>query len=199
MKLLLVAAGEKRPALEALLGTDFKLTFAADGPAALEALAAGGIEAVLVHLGLGEEPVLDLIVHARKRAPEEIPGVVVLAREADRRCIIELVRTGAYDVILEESMKPRELPHAVRNAAFDARSAAWLDRRQKERAKEVMVVGTGDAVDAIVLLLESAGLAVRQLERLPGPGEMKSLPRTLIVDLAKAGDGDALLKLLAPD
>lgn len=196
MKLLIVSSAAKHEALRSELSGDFELDWSDSVPAALERLAPEPPDAVLAHLELGETPVLDLLCELRRRPAERMPGVVVLAADIDHRGLVEVVRTGAYDVLLEGTLQPRELVHAVRNAAYFAQSAASLAKRREAKSREVLVVGEGDGVEAIVMLLEAAGLSVRHALRLPQAGPPVA-PRAILVDLSRAGDGEALLRLLA--
>jgi DNA-binding response OmpR family regulator len=197
MNLLVAAPEARRAQLERELAAEFAITWAATSAEAGRLIEELPVEAIVVHLDLGEEAALDAICRARKLPPDRMPGVVVVASDVGRRSLIELVRTGAYDVLVESAMKPRELPHAVRNASFDAKSAAWLEKRRAERAAEVVVVGAGDAAESLALLLESSGFTVRQCARMPGAGELKAAPRAVIVDFAAVGDGEALVRLLS--
>lgn len=97
-------------------------------------------------------------------------------------------------------MEPREIPHALRNAAFCAQANARLRTgRGAPHSREVLVIGEGDGVEAIVLLLEASGIGVRHLARMPGPGDATLNPHAIVVDIAAAGDGEALLRLLRPE
>jgi hypothetical protein len=121
---------------------------------------------------------------------------VLVAREIDTRSVVEVMRAGAIDVLLESSLQPREIPHALRNAVF---CAQLNSKRKLPPSQDVLVVGAGDTVEAIVLLLEASGLTVRHLTQLPRVSDAKVPPRAIVVDLAAAGDGEALLRLLKPD
>lgn len=196
MKVLLVATADKHDQLVKELSADFELEQVTSPDDAYQFLAREDAAALVIHLDLGEEPALDVISRVKKFEPERIPGIVVVARKPDNRCIIEVIRTGAYDILDEESMKSRDLPHAVRNAAYFAQSSAWLVKRRAARLQEVLVIGSGDGVEAIVILLQASGISVRQAARMPGPGDQKLVPRAIIVDLSAVGDGEALVKLL---
>jgi hypothetical protein len=47
-----------------------------------------------------------------------------------------------------------------------------------------------------VLLLEASGIGVHHLAQLPEAGDETKNPRAIIVDVAAASDGEALLRLL---
>jgi hypothetical protein len=59
----------------------------------------------------------------------------------------------------------------------------------------VLVVGAGDRVDAVVMLLQAAGVQVRKVSR-PSEGKAGQAPRTLLVDLASVTDPEQLVTLL---
>jgi DNA-binding NarL/FixJ family response regulator len=123
VKLLIVADDARQRELEDTLTEGFSSERSAAIEVALARAAQEPFDAALVHLDLGEDRVLDFICGLRRLGGERAPGVVVLARALDRRAIVELVRTGAFDVLLESEVQPRELAHALRNAAYFARSA----------------------------------------------------------------------------
>jgi len=157
-------------------------------------------DGLLLHFDIGSGPALDLIGQLKPGANGRLPGIVVVAREIATPSVVDLMRAGAIDVLLEASMKPREIPHALRNAAFCAQASARLhSRRSAPASTHVLVVGAGDAVEAIVLMLEASGLDVRHETRMPDPGGGKDSPRAIVVDLSVAGDGEALLRLLQPN
>lgn len=144
MRLLIVAGVEQQGGLASALGEDFEVARASDVAEALALSDRQPFDAALVHFDLGETSALDLICGLKRRLPERLPGIVVLAREIERRAVVELVRTGAYDVLVEAGLNAHELAHALRNAASHARSAASLDRRREARSKEMLVIGDGD-------------------------------------------------------
>ena len=194
MKILAVAEAGKQPALAAEFADDFTVTSAVDAPAALEILRQQSFDALLVDLGLGESKALDVLYGARKLGPDRQAGSVVIIQEIDLRSVIEVMRAGAFDVLVEGSLRRGELAHSMRNAVLHAQ----LSRRRQAQSKEVLVVGTGASADAVVLLLEAVGHTVRHVPRMPDAGDPKSNPRAIVVDLSAVGDGEALLKLLAP-
>lgn len=187
MKLLVVGDPAVPGELANGLVGSFEVARAADTLAAVALSGRDAFDAVLVHLDLGEAPALDLICALKRLPPERLPGVVVLARQIERRAIVELVRTGAYDVLVEAALHPHELAHALRNAATYARSAALLDRLRRARSKEVLVVGEGAGADSIATLLRSAGYSVQQADHLP-QDDVKLGPHAVVVDLAAVRD-----------
>jgi DNA-binding response OmpR family regulator len=194
MKLLIVAPDDKWRELADSLAAEFEIACAADPAHALLSAQERAPDAALVHLDLGVSVALDLICELRRGA-ERAPGIVVVGREFDRRATVELVRTGAYDVVPERPLHARELAHALRNAAYHARSAASLERRREARSKEVLVVGEGEGARSIVALLQAAGFSVRQSPHAPQAAG-KPGPRAIVVDLATFRDSEALIRLL---
>lgn len=201
MKVLIVAGADRQATLADAIGDDFQSERAADVPAALGLLADNEFDGLLLHFDIGAVAALELLSRLKRGANGRLPGIVVVAREIDTRSVVDVMRAGANDVLIEgSSLEPREIPHALRNAAFCAQAEARLrSRRGAPKSREVLVVGEGDGVEAIVLLLEASGMDVRHLTRLPDPGDATSNPHAIVVDIAAAGDGEALLRLLKPD
>lgn len=187
MKLLIVAGPAAQRELENALAGDFETAGVADSRAAIALSRRQAFDAVLVQFDLGEASALDLICDLKRLPRERVPGIIVLAREIGRREIVELVRTGAYDVLLEAALHPRELAHALRNAATFARSAALLERRRAERSREVLVVGEGAGADSIATLLRAAGFSVRQAGKQPAE-QAEAGTRVVVVELAAMRD-----------
>jgi hypothetical protein len=199
VNVLLVAREGEGAGVEAELAGDFTLARAADAAGALAMLGREPAEAVVLHFGIGEEAALD-VISGCKRLPAgaAAPGVVVVAASIAHRALVELVRTGAYDVLVEGALEPRELPHAVRNAAYYAKTSAWLAKRKppKTAPQEVWLIGSGDSAYAAAMLLEASGVAVRQFARAADAAATRPPSSVLVVDLAALGDGEALLRLL---
>lgn len=129
MKLLLVAREEELPTLAPHFATDFEVIPASDAGVALEHLRQQPMDALVVHLGIGESDALDLLYGARKlTAP---PGMVVVAEACELRLAVEVMRAGAYDVQLVSSLSPGRLAHSVRNATL----LTTLTRRRSDPAK----------------------------------------------------------------
>jgi DNA-binding NtrC family response regulator len=199
MKLLLFAGPASRPLLERHLAADFALEWVEDPARAVELLGREAVEGVVIHLDVGEEQALDVVSHCRRLAPERAPGLIAVARSPALRTVIELMRTGAYDVLVEEELKPRELPHAVRNAVYFAKSAAWLaTKKRAQAAGEVWVVGGGDAGEAAAMLLGADGTAVRRFATLEDALAAGGAARAVLLDLSAAADGAALARLIRP-
>jgi hypothetical protein len=198
VNVLLVAREGEAAVVAAELAGDFALERTADAAGALAMLGRRPAEAVVLHFGIGEEAALDVISGCKRLPAGTAPGIVVVAASVAHRALVELVRTGAYDVLIEGALEPRELPHAVRNAAYYAKTAAWLAKRKAPppSPQEVWLIGTGDQADAAAMLLEASGLAVRQFARAADAAAAPPPAGVLVVDLAALGDGEALLRLL---
>ncbi len=198
MKVLIVAGSDKLAQLADAITAEFEFERAIDVPGALELLANDDFDGLLVHLDIGAAAALNLFGQLKRGAKGQVPGIVVVAREVDTRSVVNLMRAGALDVLVEGSMEPREIPHALRNAAFCAQASARLSsNRSAPPSQEVLVVGTGDCAEAIVLLLAASGISVRHVAELSHVGG-QSIPRAIVLDLAAAGDGETLLRLLTP-
>lgn len=129
MKLLLVARAEDLPELALHFAADLEVVPVADAAAALELLGHQAMDAVVVHLGIGESEALDLLYGARKLTPP--PGMVVIAEVCELRTAVEVMRAGAYDVQLVSALTPGKLAHSVRNATL----LTQLNRRRSDPAK----------------------------------------------------------------
>lgn len=200
MRVLIVAGADRQAPLADAIAADFQCERAADVQAALGLLANNDFDGLLLHFDIGAAESLELLGRLKRGANGRLPGIVVVAREIDTRSVVDMMRAGAVDVLVEGSMEPREIPHALRNAAFCAQANARLRTgRGAPRSREVLVIGEGDGVEAIVLLLEASGIDIRHLTRMPEPGDATLNPHAIVVDIAAAGDGEALLRLLKPD
>jgi len=196
MKLLVAAATGYYGSITREIGDEFEILHAAGIEDAWQRLATGEIEALLVHRELGDAAVLQMLARLRTRDPSCWTAVLVVSSELELRFVIEVMRAGAYDVLLDAPINRRELVHGIRNAAVYAQAAQRLARSAAARSREVIVVGTGDAVEAIVLLLEATGRSVRHCPSLADASTLGAAGGTLLIDLASLGSGEDLLKLL---
>jgi DNA-binding response OmpR family regulator len=197
---LIVADADCQAALADAIAGDFESERAVDTRAALALLANNEFDGLLLHFDIGAAAALELLSRLKRGTNGRLPGIVVVAREIDTKSVVDVMRAGAVDVLIEDSMEPREIPHALRNAAFCAQAEGRLrSARSAPKSREVLVIGEGDGVESVVLLLEASGIAVRHLARMPESGDATSSPHAIVVDLAAAGDGEALLRLLKPD
>ena len=200
MRVLIVAGVDRQAPLADAIAADFQFERAVDVQAALGLLANTDFDGLLLHFDIGAAAALELLGRLKRGTNGRLPGIVVVAREIDTRSVVDIMRAGAIDVLVEGSMEPREIPHALRNAAFCAQANARLRTgRAAPKSREVLVIGEGDGVEAIVLLLEASGIGVRHLAKLPEAGDATKNPRAIVVDIAAAGDGEALLRLLQPE
>ena len=131
MKLLLVAGADQLPALAAQFAGDFETESATDAPAALAILSRSQVDALVVHLGIGDSQALDILYGARRQTPDRPPGMVVVAEACELRTVVEVMRAGAYDVQLAAELSPGKLAHSVRNATL----LTQLSRRRADPAK----------------------------------------------------------------
>ena len=131
VKLLLVAGANDLPALEAQLAGAFETESTTNAAAALAILGRQPFDALVVHLGIGESPALDVLYGARKQSPDRPPGMVVVADAFELRTVVEVMRAGTYDVQLAASLTPGILAHSVRNATL----LTQLSRRRSDPAK----------------------------------------------------------------
>ena len=131
MKLLLVAQASDLPALAAHFTGEFEQESATDAPTALAILARRQVDALVVHLGIGENPALDVLYGARKQSPDRAPGMVVVAQACELGTAVAVMRAGAYDVQLAETLTPGKLAHSLRNATL----ATQLSRRRADPPK----------------------------------------------------------------
>ncbi|MEX2150488.1 MAG: hypothetical protein WD793_09725 [Steroidobacteraceae bacterium] len=200
MRVLIVADADRQAPLADAIAADFECERAADVEAAIGLLANNDLDGLLLHFDIGAAAALELLGRLKSGSKGRLPGIVVVAREIDTQSVVNLMRAGAVDVLVEGSLEPREIPHALRNAAFCAQASARLRAgRGAPQSREVLVIGDGDGVEAIVLLLEASGIGVRHLTQLPAAGDATMNPRAIVVDVAAAGDGEALLRLLKPE
>jgi DNA-binding NtrC family response regulator len=197
VKVLIVAGADRQSPLADAIAADFQCEPAADVQAAFGLLGKNDFDGLLLHFDIGAAAALELLGGLKRGTNGRLPGIVVVAREIDTRSVVDIMRAGAVDVLVEGSMEPREIPHALRNAVFCAQANARLRTgRGAPKSREVLVIGEGDGVEAIVLLLEASGISVRHLAQLPDAGDATMNPRAIVVDVAAAGDGEALLRLL---
>jgi two-component sensor histidine kinase len=100
---------------------------------ALNFLARGGVDIVLLDLGLPDENGLETVRRVRKLAPE-VPLVVLTGRDDDA-AVAEAMLEGAQDYLVKGQIENRALPRALRYAIerFRLLSKAGLVNRELER------------------------------------------------------------------
>ncbi len=166
---------------------EFRVVVAPDVPAAMTALAAGGVGLVVMDYRLGSTSGLDL--HRKMKAAGFDVPVIMVTGSSDDATVVEAMRAGIRDFVVKTTDYLDYLPDAARgilNQAVavpervpdaqqqtciliveDDPSVAMLERRQLERAGyQVDVAGTAD--EAMERVRSSpVHLAVLDL-RLPG-------------------------------
>ena len=139
IKVLLIEdnPGDARLIVE-LLGagnvTDFALERVDRFQAALERLREGGVDVVLLDLGLPDSQGLDTFRRAQKGAPD-VP-IIVISGLADERIALEAVRSGAQDYLVKGRIEGPQLARAIRYAIERSQSETDL-RASEERFREL--------------------------------------------------------------
>lgn len=108
----------------------------ADG---LERLGHGGIDLVLLDLGLPDSTGLDTFVELYNRAPE-VPIIVLTALE-DETLALTALRDGAQDYLIKNELNPRALVRAIRYA---------IERKRGEEARSRLAAIVESSHDAII-------------------------------------------------
>jgi len=100
---------------------------------ALERLAQGGVDIVLLDLGLPDGEGMDTVRRVRKLAPE-VPLIVLTGRDDDA-AVEEAMREGAQDYLVKGQIETRALPRALRHAIerFRMQARAVLTNIELER------------------------------------------------------------------
>jgi DNA-binding NtrC family response regulator len=115
-----------------LSGEGYDVALAAEGGEAIEAIRAGGIDAVLLDLGLPHMDGLE-VLSAAQEVPDLPPIIVITARE-DMQSIIRAVQLGTYDYLV----KPLEIDRLklVVRRALESREASQTLEQFVSRASE---------------------------------------------------------------
>ena len=100
---------------------------------ALNYLAKGGVDIVLLDLGLPDGQGLEIVRRVRKLAPE-VPLIVLTGRDDDE-AVAEAMREGAQDYLVKGQIENRALPRALRHAIerFGLLTKAALTNVELER------------------------------------------------------------------
>ena len=100
---------------------------------ALNHLAKGGVDIVLLDLGLPDGDGLEIVRRVRKLAPQ-VPLVVLTGRDDDA-IVAEAMREGAQDYLVKGQIETRALPRALRHATerFSLLARADLTNVELER------------------------------------------------------------------
>ncbi len=112
-------------------GGTFDVEWAEQVSTGLARLAAGGIEVVLLDLGLPDADGLEAVVRLTSHVPR-VP-VVVLTGLADRVVAIEAVRLGAEDYLVKGEVDSEGVARAIRYAFERHRHAMLEEARRKEQ------------------------------------------------------------------
>jgi PAS domain S-box-containing protein len=102
--------------------------------AGLERLREGGVDVVLLDLGLPDSQGLDTFRRAQKGTPD-VP-IIVISGLADERMAVEAVRSGAQDYLVKGRIEGPKLARAIRYAIERKQSATEL-RESEERFREL--------------------------------------------------------------
>jgi len=93
-----------RRTLEKILSdAGYHVEGAADGPAALERLLAGGVDVCLLDLGLPGMSGMDILRKLREEESrlESFPAVIVISARDDMKTTVQAVQLGAYDYLVK--------------------------------------------------------------------------------------------------
>lgn len=157
-------AGFRASIIETLVGMNHETVEAADGAAALRALAGGGIDAILLDYKLGTEKGTDVLRAARERFGDAVPPVLVLTAYVDAQGTIEAMRLGAFDHV-EKPLGREQIADFLRKALAHPASdlpGPSLKPQQLVGVSPAMrevhkLVGRAAASDATVLISGETG------------------------------------------
>jgi len=102
-------------------------------------LSSGGIDLILLDLGLPDSDGLDTFLNVFNRAPD-VPIVVLTALE-DETTALTALREGAQDYLIKSEINPRTLIRAVRYA---------IERKRGEEARSRLAAIVESSHDAII-------------------------------------------------
>ena len=107
-------------------GTDFRVRYADWLSTGLKTLAEGGIDVVLLDLGLPDSKGLETLLNVRQQAPEV--AIVVLTSSDDERLASQALQQGAQDYLVKGYMQvyPNLLQRSMRYALERKRSEDHL-------------------------------------------------------------------------
>jgi DNA-binding response OmpR family regulator len=120
-----------RETLREATGTPFELECTERLSLGLERLTEGGIDVVLLDLGLPDSQGIDTLAKVRAEAPD-IP-VVVLTGLEDETLAVKAVQQGAQDYLGKGELDNRLLVRSIRYATERQR---WEKEREREKEKE---------------------------------------------------------------
>lgn len=116
-------SGFRESMAETLVGLGHEPVEASDGTSAIRALAAGGIDAVLLDYRLGTEKGTDILRQARERWGDELPPVLMLTAHVDASGTIDAMRLGAFDHV-EKPVGREQIAEFLRKAIVRSKAPA---------------------------------------------------------------------------
>ena len=157
-------AGFRESVVETLRGLNHETVEAADGETALRALAAGGIDAILLDYKLGAEKGTDVLRIARERCGDALPPVLVLTAYVDAHGTIEAMRLGAFDHV-EKPIGREQIADFLRKALVKPGSSTPTSAQGSQQLvgaspamREVhKLIGRAASSDATVLISGETG------------------------------------------
>jgi signal transduction histidine kinase len=162
MRVLLIEDNEDdaliiRETLNEIRGTPFDLEWANRLSIGLERLNEGGVDVILLDLGLPDSQGLETLSKANDQAPE-VP-IVVLTGLADETLGVKAVQEGAQDYLVKGQVDGNLLVRALRYAIERKRAEEAL-REYSERLEEMVEERTKELRDAQEQLVRREKLAV---------------------------------------
>jgi two-component sensor histidine kinase len=120
----------------------YELHHAARLDTALQLLAAGGVDIILLDMGLPDGEGIETVRQVRKVAPK-VPLVILTGRD-DEELVAESIREGAQEYLVKGHVETRALPRALRHAVerfamVTEAAAANLELQKRMREKEVLL------------------------------------------------------------
>lgn len=109
---------------------------------ALQQLSAGGVDIVLLDMGLPDGEGIESVRRVRAVAPH-VPLVVLTGRDDDQ-LIAETIRQGAQDYLVKDQVENRALPRALRHAVerfamVTKAAAANLELERRVHEKDILL------------------------------------------------------------
>lgn len=158
---------------ERLSSAHYHVHAVASAAAALEAVAKGDFDVILLDVGLPDESGLEAL--RRLKADSVSAGVVMISGEGDAQSVVEALRLGALDY-LTKPLDPDKVAATIGLAARAGRLERenhWLSRRLRELAASQELVGCSPAArrlaSAVRRVADSEGTVL--IEGRPGSGK----------------------------
>ena len=130
--------------LAGIKGTHFDIVCAGQLQAGLEHLSAGGIDVVLLDIGLPDSQGIDTFIQAQTQAPGK--PIVALTDLDDEALAIEAVRTGAQDYLIKRELSSSLLMRSIYCA---------IERKRTEEALKQDVERLKRNLDKTIITLAS--------------------------------------------